>query len=94
MTFVPPLPETHSWCLCAGGIGDSFAPDPYTDTIGMPSDHTEAPSDGMLTCLINDAISADHMGLAFQVETTGKCPCVHTKTIWQVSCYSFLRKVV
>lgn len=29
-----------------GGIGDSFAPDPYTDTI-------------------------DHMGLAFQVETTG-----------------------
>ncbi|XP_017310714.1 aggrecan core protein isoform X4 [Ictalurus punctatus] len=30
-----------------GGIGDSFAPDPYTDTI------------------------ADHMGLAFQVETTG-----------------------
>ncbi|XP_053084319.1 mucin-19 isoform X13 [Pangasianodon hypophthalmus] len=30
-----------------GGMGDSFAPDPYTDTI------------------------ADHMGLAFQVESTG-----------------------
>ncbi|XP_026785269.1 mucin-19 isoform X3 [Pangasianodon hypophthalmus] len=54
-----------------GGMGDSFAPDPYTDTIGMPSDLTEAPSDVMPTCLINDAISADHMGLAFQVESTG-----------------------
>lgn len=52
-------------------MGDSFAPDPYTDTTGMPSDLTEAPSDVMPTCLINAAVSADHMGLAFQVESTG-----------------------
>ncbi|KAF5908049.1 mucin-19-like isoform X1, partial [Clarias magur] len=52
------------------GIGNGFAPDAYTDTIGMPSDLTEALSDVLPTCLINDAISADHMGLAFQVETT------------------------
>ncbi|KAK3512055.1 hypothetical protein QTP70_028657 [Hemibagrus guttatus] len=54
-----------------GGMGDSFAPDPFTDTIGMPSDHTEAPSDVLPTCLIYDAVSADHMGLAFHVESTG-----------------------
>lgn len=71
MTLVIPLPETHSWCLCAGGIGDGFAPDTYTDTIGMPSGLTEAIADVLPTCLINDAISADHMGLAFQVKTTG-----------------------
>lgn len=59
------------WCLCAGGMGDGFAPDPYTDTIGMPSDLTEAPSDVIPTWLVNDAISADHMGLAFQVESAG-----------------------
>ncbi|XP_060753407.1 uncharacterized protein si:ch211-80h18.1 isoform X3 [Tachysurus vachellii] len=54
-----------------GGLGDNFAPDPYTDIIGMSSDLTEAPSDVLPTCLINHAISADHMGLAFQVESTG-----------------------
>ncbi|XP_017549079.1 autotransporter adhesin BpaC isoform X1 [Pygocentrus nattereri] len=53
-----------------GGMGDSFAPHPYTDAIGMPSDRTATPSDVMPTCLITGAISADHMGLAFQVEST------------------------
>ncbi|XP_066529641.1 autotransporter adhesin BpaC-like [Hoplias malabaricus] len=53
-----------------GGMGESFSPDPYTDSIGMPSDPTAAPSDVMSTCLITDAISADHMGLAYQVEST------------------------
>lgn len=60
-------------------MGDSFAPDPYTDTTGMPSDLTEAPPDVMPTCLINAAVSADHMGLAFQVDSTGECPFVHNK---------------
>ncbi|KAI4884249.1 hypothetical protein NFI96_014339 [Prochilodus magdalenae] len=53
-----------------GGMGDSFTPDAYTDSIGMPSDRTAAPSDVMPTCLITDAVSADQMGLAFQVEST------------------------
>ncbi|XP_072532617.1 uncharacterized protein [Salminus brasiliensis] len=56
-----------------GGMGDSFSPDPYTETMGMPSDRTAAPS-LMPTCLITDAISADHVGLAFQVESTAAGP--------------------
>lgn len=71
MPFLSPLPETQSWCLCAGGMGDSFAPDPYTDTIGMPLHLIKAFSDPMPTCLINATISADHMGFDFQVESTG-----------------------
>ncbi|XP_049331595.1 spidroin-2 isoform X4 [Astyanax mexicanus] len=53
-----------------GGMGDGFAPDPYTDTIGMPSDRTAAPPAAMTTCIITSAVPADHMGLAFQVEST------------------------
>ncbi|KAI5607021.1 hypothetical protein C0J50_7137 [Silurus asotus] len=63
-------PETGSETETNGGIGDGFSPDPYTDTIGMALDLTDAPSDVMPNCLINNAVSADHMGLNFQVEST------------------------
>lgn len=52
-------------------MGDGFAPDAYTDTIGMPSERTTTPAEVTSTCLITDAISADHMGLAFQTESPG-----------------------
>lgn len=57
-----------------GGIGDSFGPDTQTDGLGTLLDLLDTPPDVPPTCLVTDAVSTDHMGLAFQVDSAGKRP--------------------
>ncbi|KAI2653099.1 hypothetical protein H4Q32_006466 [Labeo rohita] len=52
-----------------GGIGESFGPDTQTDGLGTLLDLLDTPPDVPPTCLVTDAISTDHMGLAFQVDS-------------------------
>lgn len=57
-----------------GGIGESFGPDTQTDGLGTLLDLLDTPPDVPPTCLVTDAVSTDHMGLAFQVDPAGKRP--------------------
>ncbi|XP_039534313.1 uncharacterized protein si:ch211-80h18.1 isoform X4 [Pimephales promelas] len=52
-----------------GGIGESFGPDTQTDGLGTLLDLLDTPPDVPPTCLVTDAVSTDHMGLAFQVDS-------------------------
>ncbi len=55
-----------------GGTGESFGPDTQTDGLGTLLDLLDTPPDVPPTCLVTDAVSTDHMGLAFQVDSAGK----------------------
>lgn len=57
-----------------GGIGETFGPDTQTDGLGTLLDLLDTPPDVPPTCLVTDAVSTDHMGLAFQVDSAGKSP--------------------
>lgn len=57
-----------------GGMGESFGPDTQTDGLGTLLDLLDTPPDVPPTCLVTDAVSTDHMGLAFQVDSAGKRP--------------------
>nr|XP_021323743.1 uncharacterized protein LOC555593 isoform X2 [Danio rerio] len=52
-----------------GGLGESFGPDTQTDGLGTLLDLLDTPADVQPTCLVTDAVSTDHMGLAFQVDS-------------------------
>ncbi|XP_042632238.1 secreted protein C-like isoform X1 [Cyprinus carpio] len=52
-----------------GGIGETFGPDTQTDGLGTLLDLLDTPPDVPPTCLVTDAVSTDHMGLAFQVDS-------------------------
>ncbi|XP_067282392.1 sericin 1 isoform X2 [Pseudorasbora parva] len=52
-----------------GGIGESFGPDTQTDGLGTLLDLLDTPPDVPPTCLVTDAVSTDHMGLAYQVDS-------------------------
>ncbi|XP_051526523.1 uncharacterized protein si:ch211-80h18.1 [Myxocyprinus asiaticus] len=53
-----------------GGMGDSFGPDTQTDGLGTLLDLLDTPPEVLPTCLVTDAVSTDHMGLAFHVDST------------------------
>ncbi|XP_051948404.1 uncharacterized protein si:ch211-80h18.1 isoform X2 [Xyrauchen texanus] len=53
-----------------GGMGDSLGPETQTDGLGTLIDLLDTPPDVLPTCLVTDAVSTDHMGLAFHVDST------------------------
>ncbi|TRY91263.1 hypothetical protein DNTS_035667 [Danionella cerebrum] len=54
-----------------GGMGESFGHETQTDGLGTLLDLLDSPAGAQDTCLVTDAVSADHMGLPFQVDSPG-----------------------